>query len=89
MALRNNGGVFYLLGDHLGSTSVTANSSGTVTGRLWYHLYGETRYSWGTTPTARRFVQADTVVPGAGNPSKHIDQSEHTPFLASNNIPKP
>lgn len=35
IALRKNGAVSYLFGDHLGSTSVTANASGVRTGELW------------------------------------------------------
>ena len=48
--------VYYLLGDHLGSTSVTANSSGSKAAELRYHPWGGTRFSSGTTPTARRYT---------------------------------
>jgi hypothetical protein len=34
VAIRKNGAVSYLFGDHLGSTNVTANASGTRTGEL-------------------------------------------------------
>jgi len=87
-------GVFFLLGDHLGSTSVTANASGAKVAELRYKAFGETRYEWGSTPTTYRytgqrqeaalglyyygarwydpalgrFIQADTIVPGVGNP---------------------
>ncbi len=87
-------GVFFLLGDHLGSTSVTANASGDKVAELRYKAFGETRYEWGSTPTTYRytgqrqeaalglyyygarwydpalgrFIQADTIVPGVGNP---------------------
>ena len=46
----------YLLGDHLGSTSVTASSSGGKVAELRYHPWGGTRFSSGTTPTARRYT---------------------------------
>ncbi len=46
----------YLIGDHLGSTSLTTNASGTKIGEMKYYPYGETRYSWGSTPTDRRFT---------------------------------
>jgi RHS repeat-associated protein len=101
----------WLVGDHpstnsgqaLGSTSKTANASGTLTATTLYkplhcfqgRLWGEVRYQSGTIPTnytytgqyshtadfglmyynARwydpalgRMAQADTLVPGAGNP---------------------
>jgi hypothetical protein len=47
---------YYLLSDHLGSTALTANSSGSLYGELRYKAYGETRYTWGTTPTSRRYT---------------------------------
>jgi len=91
----NPGAVSYLLGDHLGSTSLTANSSGSKVAELRYYPYGETRYTSGTTPTSYqftgqrndssiglyfynaryydpalgRFIQADTIVPGAASGS--------------------
>jgi YD repeat-containing protein len=40
----------YLLGDHLGSTSVTANSSGTKVSELRYKPLGRTRYTSDTIP---------------------------------------
>ena len=43
VAVRKAGAVSYLFGDHLGSTSVTANASGTRTGELWYKPWGESR----------------------------------------------
>ena len=42
--------------DHLGSTSITANSSGTKVAELRYKAWGETRYTWGTTPTTYRYT---------------------------------
>jgi hypothetical protein len=54
--------VSYLLGDHLGSTSITMNTSGVETAELRYKAFplrcapgvlrdGETRYTSGTIPT--------------------------------------
>ncbi|HOT93451.1 MAG TPA: RHS repeat-associated core domain-containing protein [Anaerolineae bacterium] len=48
--------LYFLLGDHLGSTSITANSSGSKVAELRYHPWGGTRYTDGTTPTTRRFT---------------------------------
>lgn len=50
-------GLDWLLGDHLGSTTVTADANrGTLLTELRYKAWGETRYSWGTTPTSYRFT---------------------------------
>jgi YD repeat-containing protein len=46
----------YLLGDHLGSTSVTANNVGVRVGELLYKPWGENRYTYGVTPTSLRFT---------------------------------
>jgi hypothetical protein len=47
---------YWLFSDHLGSTAITANSSGTSIGELRYKAWGESRYSWGTTYTKRHFT---------------------------------
>ncbi len=36
--------------------ALTVNSSGTKTGELRYKAYGETRYTWGATPTTFNFT---------------------------------
>ena len=56
VAMREAETVSFLLGDHLNSTAVTANSSGGEAGKLLYKPWGETRYSSGTTPTSYRFT---------------------------------
>lgn len=43
----------FLLGDHLGSTAITADSSGTLYVELRYKAWGENRYTNGTTLTYR------------------------------------
>ncbi len=53
VAMRDNSTLYFLLGDHLGSTSLTANSSGGKVAELRYHPWGGTRYTSGTTPTPR------------------------------------
>jgi RHS repeat-associated protein len=87
----------WLLGDHLGSTALTADSAGNKLAELRYKAWGENHYSSGTTPTSfkysaqredtglggvmfynarwydpavSRFLQADTLVPGASNPQR-------------------
>jgi len=56
IAMRENGTLSYLLADHLGSTSITANSSGAKVAELRYKAWGETRYTYGTTPTSYRYT---------------------------------
>ncbi|RPJ50871.1 MAG: RHS repeat-associated core domain-containing protein, partial [Methanobacteriota archaeon] len=51
IAMRTNGTVNYLLGDHLGSTSLSADASGTVVSELRYKAWGEVRYASGEMPT--------------------------------------
>ena len=46
----------YLVQDHLNSTSLTINTSGTITGEKVYSDWGETRYSFGATPTDRLYT---------------------------------
>ncbi len=60
IALRDNGQLRWLLGDHLGSTSYAANGT-TEQGEVRYKPWGSTRYSSGTTPTTYR-----RVPPGRG-----------------------
>jgi RHS repeat-associated protein len=50
------GKAFYLLGDHLGSTSVTLDEGGGKIGELRYYPWGETRWESGTTQTAYKFT---------------------------------
>jgi RHS repeat-associated protein len=83
------------IGDHLGSTVVTANASGGSTGTQLYRAWGEVRPGPGNGLATRytftgqaddgigglmfyrarwfdnqlgRFAQADSIIPGAGNP---------------------
>ncbi len=50
--------VYYLLADHLGSTSVTTDENGAKLAELRYTAFGETRYpkTAETTPTMRRYT---------------------------------
>jgi RHS repeat-associated protein len=52
----SNNGLFWLTGDHLGSTSVTANSSGTKTAEVRYKPWGEDRYTSGSTLTTFKYT---------------------------------
>ena len=46
----------YLLGDHLGSMAITANSSGAKSAELRYYPWGTERYTYSTTPTTYHFT---------------------------------
>jgi hypothetical protein len=48
--------VYYLLSDHLGSTSVVTNSQGGQVTRQWYYPFGEPRAAFSSLPTDRRFT---------------------------------
>jgi len=65
VAMRAGGVVYYLHGDHLGSTSLTTNSSGGVEARQLYHPYGDPRWQEGTLPTDFGFT-GQRHVPGTG-----------------------
>jgi RHS repeat-associated protein len=56
IAMRVNGTLTWLLGDHLGSTSVTADASGAFQSEMRYTAFGETRYSSGPTPTDYQYT---------------------------------
>jgi len=56
IAMRKNGTLYYMLSDHLGSTSLTLSSSGSKIAELRYKAWGETRYTSGTTYTAYQFT---------------------------------
>ena len=51
VAMRTAGVVFYLLGDQVGSTSISTDASGTLLSELRYKAWGEVRYAFGVTPT--------------------------------------
>ncbi|WP_160317527.1 RHS repeat-associated core domain-containing protein [Ornatilinea apprima] len=46
----------WILGDHLGSASVTANADGSLNSELRYTAFGEVRYNNGLTPTDYRYT---------------------------------
>jgi len=71
MAMRQGSStVYYLLGDHLGSTSVTANNSGARVAELRYKPWGESRHITGTTPTRYQQTAVDAIVHGGSSPSQ-------------------
>jgi RHS repeat-associated protein len=55
-AQRKGTAVSYMMQDHLGSTSGTANTSGAVTSTIKYFSFGGTRSTTGTLPTDKKFT---------------------------------
>ncbi|MRR30757.1 RHS repeat-associated core domain-containing protein, partial [bacterium] len=56
LAMRENSTLTWLLSDHLGSTSVTADASGNLLSTLRYTAFGEVRAASGTTGTDYRYT---------------------------------
>jgi RHS repeat-associated protein len=56
IAMRQGSSVYYLLSDHLSSTSVTTNAGGEVVAEMRYKPWGETRFTSGTTPTKYQYT---------------------------------
>jgi RHS repeat-associated protein len=51
-----SGTIYYLLGDHLGSTAITTNSSGVKTAEKRYYPWGTERYTYGAAVTTYQFT---------------------------------
>ena len=56
VAMRRGSEVYYLAGDHLGTTSVVLDDQGQWVAESRHYPYGEERWSSGTLPTDRRFT---------------------------------
>jgi RHS repeat-associated protein len=56
IAMRQNGILSFILGDHLGSTSLVTNPSGIVISETQYKAWGEVRYASGASPTKYTFT---------------------------------
>jgi RHS repeat-associated protein len=54
--MRKDGTLSFLLGDHLGSSSVTTNSNGVQTATQLYKAWGESRYASGNLNTEFKFT---------------------------------
>ena len=55
-AMRVNGTLYYMLKDHLGSSSVVTDSTGAVVGEQRYYPFGETRLATGSMYTDKLFT---------------------------------
>jgi RHS repeat-associated protein len=56
LAARTGTALSYLLSDHIGSSSVTANANGEKTATALYKAFGETRYTLGNLGTDYKFT---------------------------------
>jgi RHS repeat-associated protein len=56
IAMRTNGTLSYLLGDHLGSTSLVTDSAGVKINEQRYKAWGETRYTFGDEKTKYQYT---------------------------------
>jgi RHS repeat-associated protein len=56
LAVRTSGTLSYLLGDHIGSSSVTTDANGVKTASALYKAFGETRYTLGNLGTDYKFT---------------------------------
>jgi RHS repeat-associated protein len=56
IAMRTGGTLNYLVGDHLGSTSLTTNASGQDISEQRYKAWGEVRYASGNVPTKYQYT---------------------------------
>ena len=56
IAMRRNGSLYYLLTDHLGSTSITTDASGNKISELRFKAWGEQRFSSGSAVTDRTYT---------------------------------
>ncbi|MBN1934150.1 MAG: hypothetical protein JW934_05780 [Anaerolineae bacterium] len=56
IAMKSNGVVYWLHGDHLGSASLTTNAGGGIHAQQRYAPYGEVRWSSGTLPTDLQYT---------------------------------
>jgi RHS repeat-associated protein len=56
IAMVDNGNLYYLFADQLGSTSVVATSGGGYSAEVRYKAWGEDRYTSGTVPTSYRYT---------------------------------
>lgn len=56
IAVRRNGTLSYILGDHLGSTTIITSVSGTPISGSLYKPWGETRHTSGSIPTPYHYT---------------------------------
>jgi RHS repeat-associated protein len=75
IAMRKNGVLNYILGDHLGSTSLVTDANGTVVSEMRYKAWGEVRHESGSTPTKYQYTgqYSDSYINLLWYNSRHYD----------------
>ena len=66
VAMDREGVVQYIVGDHLGTTSVVLDNQGSVVAESRHYPYGEERWSSGTVPTDYRLTGQRSEQPLSG-----------------------
>ena len=66
VAMRDDGTLYYLLSDHLGSTSITLDASGNKVAEMRYKPWGEVRYESGSQKTDYTFTGQRSRTGGFG-----------------------
>jgi RHS repeat-associated protein len=56
VAMRQGGVLNYIVGDHLGSTSLVTDASGNTVSELRYKAWGEVRFNSGVSPTRYQYT---------------------------------
>jgi hypothetical protein len=56
IAIKKDGVLNFIIGDHLGSTSLVTDANGAVINETKYKAWGETRYSSGTEQTKYQYT---------------------------------
>jgi RHS repeat-associated protein len=75
IAMRKAGELFYILGDHLGSTSIVTSANGTKVSEMRYKAWGEVRYESGVSPTDYTYTgqYSDSYINLLWYNSRHYD----------------
>jgi RHS repeat-associated protein len=73
--MRKGSALYYLLSDHLGSTSITTDTNGALVSELRYKPWGEVRYTSGTQQTQYQYTgqYSDSYINLLWYGSRHYD----------------
>lgn len=92
VAMRRGNAVYWLHGDHLGSTSLTTSITGTKVSELRYYPWGGTRWVTGTMATDKRFTgqRLESGIGGLYDYGARFHSPVHGRFISADTIvPEP